>query len=82
MRYALRSFEDPGYQATQNQPGKPLAGEDLATLLRYITDAVGREHQSKSNDRANWTAIIAACVAAGAVIVTAAIAAYVALLTG
>ncbi len=46
------------------------------------TDAVEREHQSMSHDKANRTAMMAAWVSSGAAIVAAAIAAYIALRTG
>ena len=51
-------------------------------IIGGSTDAVEREHQSMSHDKANRAAMMAAWVSSGAAIVAAAIAAYVALRTG
>jgi hypothetical protein len=78
MRYALRSFRDPGHQETQEEPTGPLDGDDLATLLQYISGAVEREHRTTEQEKANQTAMRAAWISATAAVVAAAVAVAVA----
>ena len=77
-KYAIRSYQDPGFQETQEIASQPLDMKDTDIILQHIKDAVDREHKSKHQDSANRTNLKTAWIGAAAIIVAAVIVALIA----